>query len=100
MRILCVYYQTQPLLRETTNAHLRSFERYAVGCEVFYFNVALGAPPRLLDLPWDVVVYHYTFLAVKWDDLAFRTVRWALRHYDEVRGKREFGAFGNPEAIS
>lgn len=40
-----------------------------------------------------------TWDKIHWDDLAFRTVRWALRHYDEVKGQDVFRAFTNPEAI-
>ncbi|MBO6782417.1 MAG: NUDIX hydrolase [Alphaproteobacteria bacterium] len=33
---------------------------------------------------------------VPWDDLAFPTVRWALRHYLETRDLDGFAPFGNP----
>ncbi|MEE8445613.1 MAG: NUDIX hydrolase [Alphaproteobacteria bacterium] len=33
---------------------------------------------------------------IPWDDLAFPSVRWALDHYDEVRGEAVFAARGNP----
>jgi len=33
---------------------------------------------------------------IPWDDLAFPSVHWALRHYDEVRGETDFTARFNP----
>jgi ADP-ribose pyrophosphatase YjhB (NUDIX family) len=33
---------------------------------------------------------------IPWDDLAFPSVHWALRHYDEVRGETIFAARFNP----
>lgn len=34
---------------------------------------------------------------IPWDDLAFPSVHWALRHFDEVRGHSAFQPFTNPE---
>ncbi|MEK9661342.1 MAG: NUDIX hydrolase [Alphaproteobacteria bacterium] len=33
---------------------------------------------------------------IPWDEIAFPTVRWALRHYRESRASDEFAPFGNP----
>lgn len=33
---------------------------------------------------------------VPWDELAFPTVRWALQHFDVVRGRAVFAPFANP----
>ncbi len=33
---------------------------------------------------------------IPWDDLAFPSVRWALNHFDEVRGQKGFAARFNP----
>ena len=33
---------------------------------------------------------------VPWEDLAFPTVRWALRQWRGVEGQRDFAVFGNP----
>ena len=40
-----------------------------------------------------------TWNEIRWDELAFRTVTWALRHYREVEGRENFAAFSNPEPI-
>lgn len=34
---------------------------------------------------------------IPWDELAFPSVRWALTHFDEVRGMDSFAPRGNPE---
>lgn len=31
-----------------------------------------------------------------WDEFAFPSVHWALRHYDSVRGRSDFAPFSNP----
>jgi len=33
---------------------------------------------------------------IPWDELAFPTVRWSLRHYREAEGKKDFLPFPNP----
>lgn len=33
---------------------------------------------------------------IPWPDLAFPTVGWALRHFNETRGMNEFAPFSNP----
>ena len=37
-----------------------------------------------------------TWDEIPWDELAFPTVRWALGHYDQVRGVETFAPFCNP----
>ncbi|MBT8471153.1 MAG: NUDIX hydrolase [Marinicaulis sp.] len=32
-----------------------------------------------------------------WSDIAFPTVDWALRHYDETKGRSDFAPFSNPQ---
>jgi ADP-ribose pyrophosphatase YjhB (NUDIX family) len=33
---------------------------------------------------------------IPWDELAFPSVHWALRHYEAVQGQAAFAAFSNP----
>jgi len=37
---------------------------------------------------------------IPWDDLAFPTVRWALRHHREIGSARDFAPRGNPPGDS
>jgi ADP-ribose pyrophosphatase YjhB (NUDIX family) len=53
-------------------------------------NPQVSAGPESLEVGlfgWD---------EIPWDDLAFPTVHWALRHFDEVRDQAEFAARTNP----
>jgi 8-oxo-dGTP pyrophosphatase MutT (NUDIX family) len=38
----------------------------------------------------------YGWGEIPWDDLAFPSVLWALRHFEEVRGQGVFAARSNP----
>ncbi|NTU72325.1 MAG: hypothetical protein HGB10_10990 [Coriobacteriia bacterium] len=52
--------------RSTYASHLSSFERYS-DHDVFYLNTAWPtAPGYLKRLDYDLVIFHYTFLAVRW----------------------------------
>jgi len=42
----------------------------------------------------------FTWDELPWDDLAFPTVTWALRHFKEVEGRASFAPFTAPETIS
>jgi len=42
----------------------------------------------------EVGLFHWT--EIPWDDIAFPSVRWALNHFDEVRGQTGFAARSNP----
>lgn len=51
-------------------------------------NVAPGPESQAVKLfSWD---------DIPWPDLAFPTVGWALRHFNETRGKSDFAPFSNP----
>jgi hypothetical protein len=69
--VLVVYYQTAATVRATIREHLDSFGLYAAA-EVHYLNAAFGLPGWVASLPFDVVAFHYTFLAAKWDLAHFR----------------------------
>lgn len=65
MKILVVSYL--PLLsdRKTIDEHLYSFKRYS-DAKCFYLNVFLGVPGYLNKIKFDLVIYHYTYLSLKW----------------------------------
>jgi len=69
--VLVVYYQTAAIVRATIGEHLGSFGRYAEA-DVCYLNAAFGVPRWVASMPFDVLVFHYTFLAAKWDLGHFR----------------------------
>lgn len=43
----------------------------------------------------DVALYNWE--DIPWDELAFPSVQWALKHFDAVRGRESFTPFTNPE---
>jgi ADP-ribose pyrophosphatase YjhB (NUDIX family) len=51
---------------------------------------AVSAGPETLELDL------FEWSAIPWGDLAFPSVRWALRDYDELRGEAVFAPRGNP----
>lgn len=65
-KILVVYYQQLKSDRNTINEHLYAFSRYA-DSEVLHYNAAGGLPWNLSKAPFDLMIFHYTFLAVRWN---------------------------------
>jgi ADP-ribose pyrophosphatase YjhB (NUDIX family) len=51
---------------------------------------AISAGPESLD------VGLFAWADIPWDELAFPSVRWALRHFEAVRDLASFPAFSNP----
>lgn len=55
---------------------------------------AISAGPESLD------VGLFAWADIPWDELAFPSVRWALRHFEAVRDLASFPAFSNPPGES
>ena len=73
--MLVVYGQTQFPQRGTIADHLYSFGRYSRG-RVFYLNLAARNLPRLLPrVPFDLVVWHTSFLSLRWAPEMFGEAR-------------------------
>ncbi len=51
-------------------------------------EVSAGPETEELDL--------FSWARIPWDDLAFPSVRWALDHYRDASGQRDFAPYGNP----
>jgi len=54
-------------------------------------EVAAGPESQEVDL--------FAFDALPWDELAFPSVHWALKHFDEVRGQTGFAPRANPPEV-
>jgi len=67
MRILVLYYQEyEKGIRRTIHEHLYSFKRYSrANCH--YLNVSWGVPWYISKIPFDLIIYHYTIFACKWE---------------------------------
>ena len=62
MKILVIYYLLNKDDRNTINEHLYSFKRYSDE-QCFYLNAAYGIPGFITKINFDLIVFHYTFLA-------------------------------------
>lgn len=76
MSILVIYYMLNKDDRNTINEHLYSFKKYS-SHECYYLNTAYGIPAWVTRIEFNLVVFHYTFLAY------LRRIRW--RWYEQVQ---------------
>lgn len=65
MKILVLDYSSIAVDRNTILEHLYSFQNYS-DHQVLYINAYYWIPPFLHLLPFDMIIYHYTFLSQKW----------------------------------
>jgi hypothetical protein len=68
-KILVVYHQLFKTDRNTLDEHLYAFDRYS-GADVWHYNAAVGIPLGLTYVKFDLVIFHYTFLIVRWNGRA------------------------------
>lgn len=54
------------------------------------------ASPDIEAGPESLEVGLFDWAEIPWPDIAFPTVRWALRHYRESLGKADFAPYSNP----
>lgn len=54
------------------------------------------ASPEIAPGPESEAVGLYAWEDIPWEDLAFPSVAWALRHYRETMGRDDFAPFTNP----
>lgn len=74
MTILIIYYQPYEYgLRKTIKEHLSSFRRYSSG-ECLYLNVAGGIPNYISEMHFDLVIYHYTICACRFQSGFFEKI--------------------------
>lgn len=59
------------------------------------FRASLVSPDIAIG-PESAEVGLFSWDEIPWDDIAFPSVHWALRHFDEVRGQADFAARSNP----
>lgn len=65
--ILFIYYSTTFHLRPSQKEHLLSFHKYS-GRRCFYLNLAVRRVPRYLyRIPFDVIIFDWFFLGVRWN---------------------------------
>lgn len=62
MKILVVYQLLHKDYRNTFNEHLYSFKKYSKE-QCYYLNAAYGIPRYITRINFDLIVFHFTFLA-------------------------------------
>ncbi|MGK5090842.1 hypothetical protein WDW89_02360 [Deltaproteobacteria bacterium TL4] len=85
MKILIIYYIREKNIRNTIDEHLFSFARYS-GEDCYYVNASLSLPPFVEKIHFDLVIYHYTFLAMKWNSDEFLQIQKECRRLKKVHG--------------
>ena len=65
--------------------------------QVHFFYRARLASPEIAAGPESLEVALFDWAGIPWSELAFPTVRWALRDFDARRGQSNFAPAGNPE---
>ena len=65
MKILVIYYNWELNPRKTIIENIKSFEKY-LPYPVYYLNIAWGIPRWVESLEFGAIIYHYTFLGLKW----------------------------------
>lgn len=72
MKILVLYYQPDSNPRKTILDSVFCFSKYNPDIDVYYFNVYRSIPKWLTYFPFDGVVFHYSFLALRYDPKIWR----------------------------
>jgi len=86
MKILVVYYKEVSRDRATIEQHLFSFQKYSSE-SYFYLNTFFGVPPFATQMSFDVVIYHYSFTALKfWGPDAFLKKLARLQELKRISG--------------
>lgn len=81
MNILILYWKPRHSIVRTHDNHLYSFKHYGKGHHFYYFNYiqGRGIPRGLTRIRFDAVLFHYTFLALRFDQKSF----WEM--YGKIR---------------
>jgi len=69
--ILIIYHQADYPTRSTVLDHLYSFGHHA-NARCFYLNIAIrNVPDHFMSIPFDLVIFHTTFLSIRWHRQTF-----------------------------
>jgi hypothetical protein len=68
LKILVIYYRSTYQVRQTLKEHLYGIKNYTgKNTKVVHLNVFFGVPNYIRPISFDIIVYHYTFTALKWN---------------------------------
>ena len=67
MKILIIHYnnKSDSFKRITIQEHLYSFKKYSKE-QIYYLNAFYGIPKLIINIKFDLIIYHYTFIGLKW----------------------------------
>lgn len=86
--VLVVYALHQYPVRDTIRDHLYSFERYSRH-RCFYLNLLVRRIPAVLNrVDFDAVIFHTTFLSMRWSSRAFEELVARAQPLKDVGGIR------------
>lgn len=74
-------------MRSTIDEHLFCFKRYS-NEDCFYLNVFSGIPSYITKLRFDVIIYHYTFTAMKWNTNEFKMLLSSCSSLKKIAGHK------------
>jgi hypothetical protein len=83
--ILIVFYHMAVPMRSTLRDLLYSFGKYS-GHRVFYLNLALrSVPAYLLEIPFDLIIFHTLFLNSHWQPGRFNRIRQKVQSLKAIQ---------------
>lgn len=89
LKILVVYYipkGSESAKRNTLSEHLYSIERYSEN-ECYYINTVYGFPRYIDKIHFNMVLFHYTFLSLKWGgEKYFKRAVNSIRNLSRIKG--------------
>jgi hypothetical protein len=94
LKILIVYKELGFPIRTTVDEHLYSFLRYA-DAECYYIKLDIGKersnstteiPAYLLKIDFDIIVFHYGFMATRW--LGMEYLQRAAKQVEALRSSK------------
>ena len=85
--ILIVFYNRSYKVRKTILDNLYCFKRYSRH-NYYYLNTFSGIPFYIRNIDFDLVIYHYTFTANKWNRKEFGKVLDKCSELKKVRGHK------------
>jgi hypothetical protein len=82
--VLLLYWNPpESQLRATIDHHIHALRYSALRPTVMYYNAYSPPPNWLRRIPFDAVIFHTTFLCMRWSHL-FPTWKWKLRWLNET----------------
>jgi len=86
MLILVIYNNWDFNKRLTFSQSIDCFKKYSKPNHVYYLNVALGIPNYVQKMNFDVIIYHYSILILKWTNPEQNLFNYNLNKLIKLKG--------------